>query len=197
MSDIKGLTKLDGEVLKHLRAVEYLKIRNCDELRYLWDSESEACRFLVKLQTLYVFECEMLVSMEEKEVNVGSSNMKSVIREVTLEYCDSLRSYKCPNSVERLEIYKCSSMTSLTLSTTLQELPSSLKSLELCFCSHLNSFPHERLQSLTSLEEMQMYYCESMDESFPCGLWPPNLRSLKIGMLKKPMSEWELPNLTY
>ena len=33
-----------------------------------------------------------------------------------------------------------------------------------------------------------------MDYSFPCGLWPPNLRRLVIGGLNKPMSEWGMQN---
>ncbi|KAL7618553.1 hypothetical protein Lser_V15G03735 [Lactuca serriola] len=32
--------------------------------------------------------------------------------------------------------------------------------------------------------------CPSMDYSFPCGVWPPNLSKLVIGGLNKPMSEW-------
>ncbi|XP_024982606.1 uncharacterized protein LOC112518988 [Cynara cardunculus var. scolymus] len=33
-----------------------------------------------------------------------------------------------------------------------------------------------------------------MDYSFPCGLWPPNLRGLAIGCLNKPMSKWGIQN---
>ncbi|KVI00603.1 hypothetical protein Ccrd_021146 [Cynara cardunculus var. scolymus] len=41
---------------------------------------------------------------------------------------------------------------------------------------------------------MGIYNCPSMDYSFPCGLWPPNLRSLEIGCLNKPMSKWGIQN---
>ncbi|KAL7617811.1 hypothetical protein Lser_V15G03612 [Lactuca serriola] len=41
MLNVKGLTQLHGEVLMHLRAVEYLYIHSCDELRYLWERESD------------------------------------------------------------------------------------------------------------------------------------------------------------
>lgn len=61
-------------------------------------------------------------------------------------------------------------------------------------CENLKSFTHENLQSLTSLEELTVRNCRSMDYSFPCGLWPPNLRSLTIGRLNKAMSEWGMQN---
>ncbi|KAJ0483201.1 putative leucine-rich repeat domain superfamily [Helianthus annuus] len=34
-----------------------------------------------------------------------------------------------------------------------------------------------------------------MDASFPNGVWPPNLHSLTIGKLKKPISQWGTQNL--
>ncbi|PWA90254.1 Disease resistance protein [Artemisia annua] len=212
LEDIKGLTQLQGEVLKHLGEVEFLEIRSCDELIYLWESELVACTFLVSLQRLSVFGCESLVVLAEKEVNVGSS-MESV-REVRLDICKMLESYNCPNNVESLTITWCSSMSCLTFSN-LHKLTSSpmildipdkgcdyhrpflnfcLKYLVIYDCENLNSFPHEHLQSLTSLEEMTILYCRNMDYSFPCGLWPPNLKKLEIGCLKKPMSEWGLQN---
>ena len=61
-------------------------------------------------------------------------------------------------------------------------------------CKNLKSFPHEYLQSLTSLVALRITGCPRMDCSFPCGMWPPNLRILEIGGLKKPMSTWGLQN---
>ncbi|PWA86765.1 Disease resistance protein [Artemisia annua] len=196
----KGLTRLQGEVLKHLGAVEILDIKYCGELKYLWESESVACTFLVSLRRLFVYNCNSLVSLTEKEVNVGSS-MESVGERgclyITLGACTTLQSYNCPNSVERLSIWDCSSLSCLTFSK-LHKFPSSpnfcLKYLEITRCENLNSFPHEHLQSFTSLEEMEIHDCPNMDYSFPCGLWPPNLKELRIGYLKKPMLEWGLQN---
>ncbi|XP_071719788.1 putative disease resistance RPP13-like protein 1 [Rutidosis leptorrhynchoides] len=201
MTCIEGLTKLDGDVLKHLKALEYLYISRCDELRYLCDSESKAYGLLVSLQKLYVSGCNKLVSMGEKEevsVIVGSNNIDkgSVLRYVTLWGCNSLKSYNCPNSVVKLEIYHCDSLTSLILGSMVKkvDLASSLKSLVIWYCKNLKSFSHEHLQGLTCLEKMNIYNCPSIDGSFPCGLWPPNLRKLEIGELKKPMSKWGLQN---
>ena len=44
-----------------------------------------------------------LVSLAEKEVNVGSSMVESV-REVSLVDCKALESYNCPDNVESLLI---------------------------------------------------------------------------------------------
>ncbi|XP_071719066.1 putative disease resistance RPP13-like protein 1 [Rutidosis leptorrhynchoides] len=197
MTRIEGLTKLDGDVLKHLNALEDLEINKCDELRYLWDSESKAYGLLVSLQKLEVYHCNELVSMGEKEevsVNVGSNIDKgSVLRDVTLWGCDSLESYNCPISVVKLNISHCDSVTSLTLGSMVKKA-NLLQHLKIKFCKNLKSFTHKHLKSLTCLEEMEIIYCPSMDDSFPCGLWPPNLRKLNIGCLKKPMSEWGLQN---
>ncbi|CAI9269520.1 unnamed protein product [Lactuca saligna] len=222
MLNVKALSQLHGEDLMHLGALEHLYIRNCDELRYLWERESEACKSLVSLQKLVVCYCKNLVSSAEKEDNFGK-NMKS-LKQVNFNNCDSLESYNCPNTVESLEIYECNSLISLTFSALqeqlsgitesivsdcdnvqLQPIPipvkdfrflcvSRLTSLEIRNCKNLKSIPSEHFQSLTSLEEMLITECPSMDYSFPCGVWPPNLRMLSIGGLNKPMSEWGLQN---
>ncbi|KAJ9550087.1 hypothetical protein OSB04_022630 [Centaurea solstitialis] len=70
----------------------------------------------------------------------------------------------------------------------------SLKDVRISNCKNLKLFPHEHLESLTSLEHLWIVNCPSMDDSFPCGLWPPNLRILWIGCLKKPLSEWGVQN---
>ncbi|XP_071720419.1 disease resistance protein RGA2-like [Rutidosis leptorrhynchoides] len=147
------------------------------------------------LEYLTIYGCINLVSVRENEINVGSSNRKSVLRVVHFSGCCSLESYKCPNTLEKLSIFCCKSLTSVIMSTTSQELPSSLRSLEVDDCENLKSLFHEeQLQSLTCLEEMRITTCENMNDSFPCGLWPPNLRKLKIEELKKPMSEWGMQN---
>ncbi|KAL7617806.1 hypothetical protein Lser_V15G03614 [Lactuca serriola] len=201
--DVKGLTQLHGENLMHLGALKNLYISSCDELRYLWERESEACKSLVSLQKLEVFNCEKLVSSAEKEIDFEIS-MES-LKQVMFGCCGTLESYNCPNSVQKLEIRYCDSMTSLTFSAV-QEHPSTLTEsivgdfgfppmsrltyLIIDGCKNLTSFPHEHFQSLTSVEEMCIRECPSMDYSFPFGVWPPNLTKLTIGCLNKPMSEW-------
>ncbi|KAJ9550089.1 hypothetical protein OSB04_022632 [Centaurea solstitialis] len=177
-------------------------VKNCPKLVEI------SIDLMPSLVDLYLKGC----SEEVFESMVGAS---SSIRTLTLKdiSCGSLENYRCPNSVESLDISSCDSLTSLTLST-IHELPSSIKTLlvsdcdnlesiaengfgtislehvRITNCKNLKSFPHEHLESLTSLECLTIINCPSMDDSFPCGLWPPNLRKLLMGCLKKPMSEW-------
>nr|XP_043609047.1 putative disease resistance protein At3g14460 [Erigeron canadensis] len=264
VEEVNGLpTLLDGDFLEHLKAVEYLKISGCDELTYLWESEEEACKILVDLQELEVEKCKNLVRLGEKKDNLGIS-MES-LKKVNLNNCERLKSYHCgsDSSMERLWIWGCDSVTSLTFpavylpsptfnslgiwgcktvevnwlgsnflssltSLVLHKIPNlrwlpeggclahltelsiygceniesipkkgygflphlCLRSLSILWCENMKSFPHEQLPSLTSLEEMWIAGCPSMDASFPGGLWPPNLRYLMIGGLKKAMSKW-------
>ncbi|XP_071720705.1 putative disease resistance RPP13-like protein 1 [Rutidosis leptorrhynchoides] len=153
--------------------------------------ESYSCPNSV--EDLFISECSSMKSLTMQEVNIGSSSMKPITREVNISGCNSLECYNCPNNVEKLHIYYCDSMTSLTFSRTELELPSSLKFFRLRSCKSLKSFPLlKHLQNLISLEYMWIQDCRSLDDSFPCGLWPPNLRILGIGELKKPMSTWGL-----
>ncbi|KAJ9550086.1 hypothetical protein OSB04_022629 [Centaurea solstitialis] len=148
---------------------------------------------------------EVFKSMVGASSSIGKLRLKDIS-------CGSLENYRCPNSVESLDISSCDSLTSLTF-LTIHELPSSIKMLSvsdcdslesiaengfgitslkdvrISNCNNLKSFPHEHLESLTSLEELRIFDCPSMDDSFPCGLWPPNLRRLSMGGA-------ELPNLT-
>ncbi|KAL7619171.1 hypothetical protein Lser_V15G03628 [Lactuca serriola] len=187
MVNVIGFTQLHGEDLMHLGEVKHLFIYRCDELRYLWEQESEACKSLLSLQILEVRDCKKLVSSTENEVNFGV-RMGS-LKQVLFINCGKLENYNCPNSVGNLVIRDCDSLTSLTFSAVHEHL-FGLTSLDIRNCKNLKSFPHEYFQSLTSLEELEIHDCPSIDYSFPCGLWPPNLRKLTIGCLKKPMSEW-------
>ncbi|KAM0052268.1 putative P-loop containing nucleoside triphosphate hydrolase, leucine-rich repeat domain superfamily [Helianthus debilis subsp. tardiflorus] len=257
MGYINGLTRLHGEVLRHLGGIEYLCIRWCNELSYLWELETQACNIFVSLQILRIESCEKLVSLGNKDANMES------IRKVYLRSCQRLESYNCPKSIEKLAIFDCPSITSLTFPTA-GSIPSSMKILDIsgcdnleeswlfhnflstlfirrlpnlrafpegclhhltnltisncdilesiceeafghfpilrirCLhiidCKNLKSFPYDQLRNTTSLEELSIRSCPSLDYSFPCGLWPPNLISLAIGGLKKPMSKWGLQN---
>ncbi|KAL4561572.1 hypothetical protein LXL04_033741 [Taraxacum kok-saghyz] len=166
------------------------------------------------LTTLHVEECSETVL--RSMVGVSSS----LVERLVIHGCNTVENYNCPINVERLVISCCDSVTTLTFSH-LQELPSSvpetvtsncdnikpipdtvfgllpvfcLRSLQINNCKNLKSFPHEHLQSFTSLEQLWIYDCPSMHYSFPCGLWPPNLSTLGIGSLNKPMSQWGLQN---
>nr|XP_043609136.1 putative disease resistance RPP13-like protein 1 [Erigeron canadensis] len=151
---------------------------------------------LTSLRKLGIYRCSKLESIEgRKEVVNGGSSIMGSLRQVNVIGCDALESYYCPSSVESLVIWGCHSMKSLSFSKLHEEdLPSSsnLKNLEVKDCKDIKSY----LLSLTSLEEMFIWTCPSMEDLYPScgGLWPPNLRELSIGELKKPMSKWGLQN---
>ncbi|KAL7617008.1 hypothetical protein Lser_V15G03291 [Lactuca serriola] len=148
---------------------------------------------------LEVRKCKNLVSLlGDKEVNLGIS--MECLKEVKFDSSNTPESFNCPNSVESLEIRDCDSLTSLTFSMGHSDKGFGfdplccLTSLTFIRCKNLKSFCHEHLQGLPSLTNLHVFDCPSMDYSFPCGLWPPNLRKLMIGGLKKPMSEWGQQN---
>ena len=117
------------------------------------------------------------------------------LRVVKIKSCDALESYCCPNSVERLSIKSCRSITSVTFSKLPEEVPYSLKELTLVRLQNLESIPHEHFQCLATLEELTIHNCTSLPFPSPCGsLWPPNLRKLTIGKLGRIMSDWGLQN---
>ncbi|KAJ0860632.1 putative virus X resistance protein-like, coiled-coil [Helianthus annuus] len=290
--EIRSILGLTDEVwrgvIENLGAVEELSIQDCDEIRYLWESEEEASKVLVNLKELKVRDCKKLVSLGEKEEdedNIGS-NLLSSLRKLEIQSCESMERLCCPNNIESLNIYQCSSVrhVSLPRATTTGGGGQNLKSLTIDSCenlksinqlsnsTHLNSlsiwgcqnmelfsdlhqlsnltwltidgcesiesfpnlhlpnlthlfigscknmkafadlqlpnlirwrlwncenlesFPDLQLSNLTMLKDMYIRECPMIDASFPRGLWPPNLCSLEVGGLKKPISEWGYQN---
>nr|KAJ0217785.1 hypothetical protein LSAT_V11C300148830 [Lactuca sativa] len=216
MLEIRGISGLTDQlwrgVTKYLGAVEEISIDKCDEIRYLWESESEASKVLVNLRTLHVSSCSNLVSLGEKEEDNCGSYLTS-LRTLLVYYCNSLEHCNFPDNVEDLHIRYCDSITFVSFLTgrwqklkTLsiagcKELPEKeLRGGECSFihltrliieeCSNMESFPDLELPNLTSLTDLTIQKCTSMDASFPHGLWPPKLCRLEIGGLKKPISEW-------
>ncbi|KAF5775898.1 putative leucine-rich repeat domain superfamily [Helianthus annuus] len=272
-------------VIVNFWAVEELCIQKCDEIRYLWESDAEASKVLVNLKELKVWGCKKLVSLGEKEEdedNTGS-NLLSSLKKLDIEFCESMESLCCPNSIESLVIHWCSTvrdvsfprattttggggqnlkslgiygcgnlksinqlshsthLTSLTIRycekmelfsdldqlskltrlriegcESIESFPNlhlpNLTELEIVSCKNmkafgdlqlpnliswsiwecknLESFPDLQLSNLTMLKDLRIRKCPMVDASFPRGLWPPNLCLLRIGGLKKPISEW-------
>ncbi|KAK9061511.1 hypothetical protein SSX86_018693 [Deinandra increscens subsp. villosa] len=236
--DIRGISGLNDMVCRgvidYLGAVEDLDIGYCNEIRYLWQSEAVASKVLVKLRKLRVVGCSNLVRLGEKEEDNCKSNLLTSLRMLEVSYCENMVCCSCPNSIETLNVWGCTSVTTVSL---LQAGGQKLKSLriwgckkllerewggkkmpmlenvrisdwrnlksiiELNYfvqltnltirnCESLELFPGNELPNLTSLKDLEISNCPSMDACFPCGVWPPNLCSLTIGKLKKPISEW-------
>ncbi|KAM0051097.1 putative P-loop containing nucleoside triphosphate hydrolase, leucine-rich repeat domain superfamily [Helianthus debilis subsp. tardiflorus] len=168
------------------------------------------------IEKLKISGCRSLTSLKFPTTHDVPSTMKIL----NIEDCDNLETdWLVDNflsSLEYLVIYRMPKLrlfpegclvhlTTLMISScdNLESIPGHglgflpflcLKSLLINNCKNIKSFPDEHLQTLTSLEYMWISYCPSMDYSFPCGLWPPNLSNLSIGSLKKPISEWGQQN---
>ncbi|PWA79874.1 NB-ARC domains-containing protein [Artemisia annua] len=101
-------------VMDYLGAVEELEFRDCNEIRYLWESEAEASKVLVNLRKLQVLECSKLASLGEKEEEDGRSQLTS-LRILDLRDCKNLERCNLPNNIQELTIFNCHSITSVSL----------------------------------------------------------------------------------
>ncbi|KAK9079616.1 hypothetical protein SSX86_001289 [Deinandra increscens subsp. villosa] len=235
-----GLTDTEWRgVMGCLRTVEEVTISQCNEIRYLWESETEASKFLVNLKKLTIMQCDNLVSLgHKKEDDNFGSNLLSSLMTLSVSHCESMKHVWCPNSnsIENLEIFSCDNMERVFFPATtggrgggqklkslfiygcsvekfnttsmrmlesvyisgyrnlksINELSNFIHITELCLysCSSMESFPDLQLSNLTSLKSLHIVKCPSIDASFPRGLWPPKLASLRIGALKKSILEW-------
>ncbi|CAH1424001.1 unnamed protein product [Lactuca virosa] len=133
IDDISGLTdELWRGVKGYLGAVEEIRIRGCDEIRYLWESEAQASKVLMNLKKLELRDCENLVRLREKEEDNSWSSLTS-FRWLRVWDCKSLEHCSCPQSMEALNIQRCDSITSVSFPTGGQKL----KSLTIWDCKKL------------------------------------------------------------
>ncbi|XP_022002903.2 putative disease resistance protein At3g14460 [Helianthus annuus] len=136
IDSISGLTyEVWRGVIRYLKEVEELRIGGCNEIKYLWESETEASKLLVRLKVLSLLRCSGLVSLEEKEEddNFGSSTLFS-LRSLHVYSCRSIKRLCCPNSIESLGIVDCSVITDVHLP---KEGGNKLKSLCIENCDKL------------------------------------------------------------
>ncbi|KAK1407409.1 hypothetical protein QVD17_39025 [Tagetes erecta] len=162
------------------RGIERLTIKCCPCIKSLTFQTMDDLSF--KLKNLWIEDCDNM------EVIWPLNNLLSSLEDLYISSIPNLRLFPegCLVNLTQLTIENCDKIESI---------PNNgyglcLRELRISDCKNLKSFPHEHLQSLTSLTTMRIFSCPSMDDSFPCGLWPPNLNLLKIGGLKKPISEW-------
>ncbi|XP_022029102.1 putative disease resistance protein At3g14460 [Helianthus annuus] len=215
ISDVSGLTyEVWRGVIRYLKEVEGLSIGRCKEIKYLWESETEASKLLVRLKELSLHRCSGLVSLEEKEEdgNFGSSTDLLSLRSLYVNSCRSIKRLCCPNSIESLGIVDCSVITDVYLP---KEGGNKLKSLSIRRCEKLEgkinntSMPMletldidkwENLRSiselsnsthLTSLEIIECPHIVSLPE-----LQLSNLTRLSICYCESLVSLPELSNIT-
>ncbi|KAL8260452.1 hypothetical protein R6Q59_028405 [Mikania micrantha] len=130
------------------------------------------------------------------EVSWLDNNFLSSVQHLYISNMVNLRLFPdgCFVHLTTLNINDCDNLESIP-SNGYGFLPSHcLRYLKIADCKNLKSFPHEHLQSSKSLVEIKIHGCPNLDYTFPGGLWPPNLSELRIGKLKKPISEWGMQN---
>ncbi|XP_023735421.1 putative disease resistance protein At3g14460 [Lactuca sativa] len=176
IDDISGLTdELWRGMIGFLGAVEEINIRECNEIRYLWESEVEASKVIMNLKKLDVYSCSNLMSLGEKEEdNIHSGSSLTSFRTLKVWKCNSLEHCSCPDSVEDLDIESCDSITSVSFPTGGGQ---KLKSLTITDCKKLlekelggrektNLKPINELSCFIYLTTLAISECPSI-ESFP------------------------------
>ncbi|KAF5775402.1 putative leucine-rich repeat domain superfamily [Helianthus annuus] len=134
--DISGLNDVVwGGVIESLGGVEELIIESCDEIRYLVKSDADASKILVTLRRLVVFGCDNLVSIGEKEEEDNCrSNLLTSLRILNVYECKNMERCSCPDGIEELTVWNCSSMTVVSFPKGGQE---KLKRLKIWNCRNL------------------------------------------------------------
>ncbi|XP_076914353.1 putative disease resistance RPP13-like protein 1 [Bidens hawaiensis] len=204
--EIKCISGLNDVVWrdKYLGAVEKLSIKECNEIRYLWESEAVASKVLVNLNDLKVSNCHNLLSLGEKEEGDNCNTITDISLPTRGQKLKSIQIMSCTNLLESewggqkmnnirrmLEDVYIEGWVNLKSIIGLKYLVH-LTTLRIFRCENLESFPDNELSNLASLKNLSIVNCPRMDA---CGVWPPNLRLLEIGKLKKPISEWGPENM--
>ncbi|KAC9145044.1 hypothetical protein E3N88_46294 [Mikania micrantha] len=171
----------------HISSLRTLSVGNCNNMERCSCPDSienfsvDTCRSITSislptgagggLKSLEIWECKNLL---EKEWGGQNNNNRSSMP-MPLEYV-SISEWPNLKSIINL---KC--LVHLTR-------------LVIVHCEGLESLPDNEFPNLKSLKHLHITDCPRMDGCFPRGLWPPNLQTLVIGKLKKPISEWGSQN---
>jgi Leucine-rich repeat (LRR) protein len=164
---------------KSMMYVEYIHINGCTSLTYFAISQLPPT-----LKRLRIDHCNMLILVDEDDVNSCSSNT-SLLEFLHVEDCPSLISLmsteELPATLKELEIKNCKKLESIAKSF---HHNSSLQVICIDSCENLKSLPMG-IQSLSHLHEIFICNCQTL-VSFPDnGLLPANLRLLSIWECEK------------
>ncbi|PWA90851.1 NB-ARC domains-containing protein [Artemisia annua] len=157
--------------LKHLRCpdnIYWLEIKWCESITCVSFSSGGG----QKLKSVSFHGCKKLMLKELREG--GEKNRLLLINSKSMPTLDFVWIHFYPNLASIIE-FGGNFIHLTTLSITH------------CKSTAESFFADLQLPSLTSLTNLEINDCPSMDAP---RLWPPNLRRLFIGRLKKPISEW-------
>ncbi|KAJ0483826.1 putative leucine-rich repeat domain superfamily [Helianthus annuus] len=161
--------------------IESLYINYCRSLTHVSFPTAATGGGGQKLKSLDIQGCEKLIekissaSMPMLEsIDIRDwTNLKSMMQLGNFIYLTDLRLFNCPS----LESFPDIQLPVLTR-------------LAIVECNSMESLSALQMKNLSSLKHLRIRYCPSIDASCHGGVWPPNLCSLEIAGLKKPMSEW-------
>ncbi|KAJ0860461.1 putative leucine-rich repeat domain superfamily [Helianthus annuus] len=172
------ITTLSSLKIQKCESMEHCRCPNNIEDLHISDCPSiTSVSFLTtaggqKLKNLFINDCDKLL---EKELLIfGGDNTRVLVNNTSMPMLQSVSIIRWPNLTTIIELKQLIHLTSLAIGS----------------CPNMESFPDHELPCLTSLTNLVIYNCPGTDASFPRGFWPPNLQSLKIGGLKKPILEW-------
>ncbi|PWA52635.1 NBS-LRR resistance-like protein [Artemisia annua] len=158
-----------SEGLQHLTSLQHLEISSCPKIKDLPEMGGGQ-----KLRSVTISDCKKLLLLKE-ELGEGGEKNRLLINSKSMPMLEYVDIYNHPNVASIFEF----GGNFIHLTTLI---------IQYCKSTGESLFPDHQLQSLTSLTTLIIQDCQSMDVA--AGLWPPNLRKLTIGGLKKPISEW-------
>nr|XP_043627395.1 putative disease resistance protein At3g14460 [Erigeron canadensis] len=175
---ISGLTDdVWRGVTEYIGAVEDLEINWCEEIKYLWDSEAEASKVLVKLRNLRVKNCNNLVSLGkiEEEGDCESNLRLTSLRKLVIWSCKNMERCSVPNGIDSFWIQGCEKLMKKELGGYEGDGVKSMMLLNNNFMPNLEDARFRNLRYLKSIVELNcflhlttliIYDCSSL-ESFP------------------------------
>nr|XP_043615988.1 putative disease resistance RPP13-like protein 1 [Erigeron canadensis] len=216
-NEIRYMWESEEEASKVLVNLRYLEVNGCLELVRLGEKEEDYKSNLLKslrilrltncenmkdcgcpgnIEKLSIIKCSSLTHVSfpiEEEGGGGMQNLKSL----TIEDCKELVVMGKTHLFgmgknTNTQMLECVFINNWPNVKSMNGLLNSihLTTLGIWSCKNMESFPDLELPNLTSLRNLTIAFCPSMDGCFPRGHWPPKLTILGIGGLKKPMSKW-------
>ncbi|PWA90643.1 NB-ARC domains-containing protein [Artemisia annua] len=180
----------------------------------VWICESmERCSCPNSIETLTINDCSSITSISFATTTGRGHTLKSLeinnckkllekefggekINNTSMPIVEYVKIVNWPNLKSNIELSYSVHLTILMIEKCpyMQSFPNlqlpNLTHLIIYDCQSMMSFPDHQLPKLASLKHMRIRNCPSMNASFPQGFWPPNLCTLEIGGLKKPISKW-------
>ncbi|KAG5539284.1 hypothetical protein RHGRI_019746 [Rhododendron griersonianum] len=150
--DEEGLQQ--HEELPYMMLLEYLEIKNCEKMEKL----PRGLHNLRSLKQFIICRCPCLISFPK-------TGLSSTLRTLGIVSCGALRTLPelmMLNSLEKLEVWHCPSLTYLSSSRT--GLPCNLKELHIIGCAKLESVLVEEGLKINcpSLESFLIWECDSL-----------------------------------